>query len=79
MAKCKACGAEIIWIEMKTGKNMPCNAQKIPYKNTFPKGNLLLITPDGRLARGELDLNSDDYGYESHFATCPAAQKFRKR
>ena len=78
MSRCKACGAEIVWVKMKTGKNMPCDAHKIPYRNTFPKGDLILVTPDGKLARGELDLNSDTYGYESHFATCPAAKKFRR-
>ena len=64
---------------MASGKAMPCNAKKIPYKNTFPKGSLNLVTPDGKIAKGELDLESDVYGYESHYATCPAADSFRKR
>lgn len=79
MSKCKACGAEIIWIKTPNGKNMPCNAQKIPYKNTFPKGDLVLVTPEGKIARGTFDLESDTYGYESHFATCPVAGNFRRR
>ncbi len=28
MAKCKGCGAEIVWIKTANGKNMPCNAEK---------------------------------------------------
>ena len=28
MAKCKGCGAEIVWIKTINGKNMPCNAEK---------------------------------------------------
>lgn len=28
MAKCKGCGAEIIWITTIFGKQMPCNAEK---------------------------------------------------
>lgn len=77
MSKCKSCGAEIIWIKTKNGKAMPCNPQKISYKNTFPAGDLTLVTPDGRIAKGTLDLGSEDYWYESHFATCPAAASFR--
>lgn len=78
MAKCKGCGADIIWIKMPTGKAMPCDPEKVPYKNTFPAGELTLITPEGKIAKGELDLNSETYGYVSHFATCPVANKFRK-
>lgn len=79
MSKCKSCGAEIIWIKTASGKMMPCNPQKISYKNTFPRGNMTLITPEGKIVTGTIDLSSDTYGYESHFATCPAASKFRKR
>lgn len=79
MAKCKACGADIIWIKTKNGKPMPCDSQKIPYRNTFPKGSLTLVCPDGRIAKGEFDITSDTFGYQSHFATCPAADRYRKR
>lgn len=81
MSKCKSCGAEIRWILMRTGKKMPVNPQKIPYK-TVPIGKagaLTIITPDGKVAGAVLDLDSDDYGYESHFATCPNAGSFRRR
>lgn len=78
MAKCKACGADIIWIKTASGKNMPVNAQKIPYKRDFTNGKLNLVCPDGRVVKADLDLESDEYGHESHFATCPAATMFRK-
>lgn len=78
MSKCKACGAEIVWIKTPGGKNMPCDAQKIYFRNTTPHGSLKLVLPDGRVATGELDLESDQYGYQSHFASCPSAQKFRR-
>ena len=79
MAKCKACGADIIWLKTKGGKAMPCDSQKIPYRINLHSGTLNLVLPDGRVARGYLDLESDKYGYQSHFATCHAASKFRKR
>ena len=56
MSKCKSCGAEIIWIKMKSGKAAPCNPQKIAYRNTLPAtgGGMTLVTPDGRIARGSM-------------------------
>ena len=79
MSKCKSCGAEIIWIKTASGKMMPCNTRKIGYRNTDSKGDVTLVTPDGKIVTGTIDLSSDTYGYESHFATCPAASRFRKR
>ncbi len=80
MARCKACGAPIIWIKLKTGKNMPCDAQPIHYSPSC-NGNLMLITPDGAVLGGGVarDDTSKFVGYTSHFATCPAANQFRRR
>lgn len=81
MGKCKSCGADIIWIKLKSGKVMPCDPQKIPFRVMVPgtKGSLTLVCPDGRVASGDYDPTSDMYGYQSHFATCPAAREFRRR
>ena len=43
MAKCKSCGADIIWIEMQSGKKMPCN----PEKTT-------IVTVDGKTITGHI-------------------------
>lgn len=77
MAKCKSCGAEIIWLVMESGKKMPCDAQKIPCRENV-NGKYILVLPSGKLIRADIDLDSDVYGYTSHFATCPAANDFRK-
>ena len=79
MAICKACGAELIWIKFPGGKAMPCNAQPIPFKPNSKSGALKLMLPDGRVTRGDFYPGSTTFGYESHFATCPAAARFRKR
>lgn len=79
MAKCKACGAEIVWIPTVNGKTMPCDAQRIPYKINLHDGKYNLVLPDGRVTRADLDLQSDKFGYVSHFATCPAANVFRRK
>ena len=77
MSKCKSCGASIIWIPTAAGKTMPCDAKPIPYRED-PNGSLSLVTKDGRVVRAVIDLNADDFGYVSHFATCPDASKYRR-
>jgi len=79
MAKCKACGAQIMWIQMASGKMMPVDVQKIPYRTDVPgRGSVTLVTPEGRVVSGNMDLDSDKYGYVSHFSTCPGADEMRR-
>ena len=79
MSRCKSCGAEIKWIKTASGKSMPCDAKPISYRIDTHYGNLTLITPDGRVAKGVYDPGSDKIGYVSHFATCPNAGLHRRR
>lgn len=81
MAKCKSCGAEIIWIKMRSGKSAPCNPEPIHYRKFVHDVNnmIVLVTPDGDVTPGEVCEDSDLFGYISHFATCPYANKYRKR
>lgn len=76
--RCKSCGAEIIWIRMKSGKAMPCDAEPIPYMELF-SGGMKLVTEQGEVVQGCYDGTSDKIGYVSHFATCPNANQHRKR
>lgn len=82
MAKCKSCNAEIRWIKMKgTGKAMPVDAQPISYSENMHPGAeaLTLVTEHGTIVRTQFDPDGDKVGYTSHFATCPAAEQFRRR
>lgn len=63
MSKCRSCNAEIIWIETKSGKMMPCD----PTPLADGEGVLGKVVDDGS---GTL--------YISHFATCPEADSWRK-
>ena len=78
MAKCKSCGADIIWIVTPNGKKMPCDSQKIYYRQNFHTGALTLVLPNGKIDRGDIDFESEKYGYTSHFATCPSANLHRR-
>ena len=81
MARCKACGASIVWIATQAGKNMPCNAEQVTYwKDT--RGKDTIITPNGETARANLqgDLErATGIGYIPHWATCPQATNFKRR
>lgn len=78
MAKCKKCGEEIIWIRTSRGKAMPCNPKRIPFVRD-PMGRFMLVTMNGETVRASIDIESDEYGYESHWSTCPAADDFRNK
>lgn len=81
MTKCRSCGAEIIWVETENGKKMPCNSDPVTYwKNA--KGKATIVTPNGEVCKADLegDINkATGYGYISHFATCPQADKHRRK
>lgn len=81
ITQCKSCHKDIIFIKMASGKNMPCDTEPISYRTAMPgvKGSLTLITPDGKIASGDFDPDSNKYGYTSHFATCPNANQHRRR
>lgn len=80
MARCKACGAEIIFIKTRIGgKLMPCDADPVYYgpgkedKVMTNQREIIScrILPDAHGAIGT--------GYVTHFATCPFADDFRRK
>ena len=80
MSRCKACGVDLIWIKMKSGKVMPCNPGVMYYK-ADPAGSAKIVTQDGRVLSAELcesKRGADGIGYISHYAVCPGAERFRR-
>ena len=82
MAKCKKCGAEIVFISMPSGKVMPCNDEIIEGMKD-PMGKDVLVSKNGEVVRCSLKpspiLSIPVYGRRPHWATCPYANDFRKR
>ena len=77
MAKCKKCGAEIIFISLTGGKVMPCDVKVIEGLKD-PRGNDVLITDKGEAVTcriGDMNptLSVPVYGRKPHSATCPYA------
>ena len=80
MICCRSCGAEIKWIKMISGENMPVDAQK----RYIIKGGgrEVLVTEQGELIRGtfaSIEEGANGVGYISHFSTCPNANSHRNR
>ena len=77
---CRACGAQIGFIKLVSGKSAPVDADSMEFMPD-PKGKELFILPDGTTERGSTEnVNGPDtmIGYMSHFATCTNPDFFRK-
>ena len=81
MAKCKGCGAQIVWVKMPGGKSMPCDPDLIPYwEREGASGKV--VTPNGEVLScvfsGDAD-KATGVGYVLHWSTCPKAEQFRRK
>ena len=90
IVKCGKCGAPIRFIRMKrSGKWMPVNAKPVEVIPCIgmDKGGHTFVTLDGEAFRArkkkEESLFYDGVDiigtFESHFATCPAADEYRRK
>lgn len=76
---CRSCGAPIKWVKTFSGKRMPVD---VPGVNFVEGGNALFVTDEGAAVHGtmaEEPKESLRFGYVSHFATCPNANRWRKK
>lgn len=81
MARCKLCGAPIVWLKTQAGKATPCDAQPVAYWEK-PMATKRAYTKDGRLIRAIFDGEpgtQDGMGYIPHWATCPQAGIWKQR
>ena len=79
ISKCRGCGANLIYIKTAAGKHMPCDPPLVPY---WPRegGPGRIVTMDGRVVACDLEGPREKarFGRVSHFATCPAAGRFKR-
>lgn len=75
-SKCRSCHADIVWVEMPSGKKNPLDAQPSPI------GNVRLGDGDKAAPLKEAEvLKAREDGealYISHFATCKNSASHRK-
>lgn len=74
---CKSCGASIRWVITTKLKKMPCDPD--PIRFTPAGGPETFVTREGKVERGKRDPQGSAVGFISHFATCPAADRHRKK
>jgi hypothetical protein len=78
--KCRSCGADVLWVQWRSGKRMPVDA--VPDMRPPPKGGtLVLFVSHGKLFVHTYDAVADGpkrNRFTSHFATCPEAGEWRK-
>ena len=92
MAVCERCGRLIRFVKMESGKYMPIDIDPIEYViGESGKDRLVILlkreTPQGEETIGRVisckigrNVGSPAHiGFNSHFATCKAADSFRKR
>ena len=80
---CRGCGKQILFIKTAAGKSIPVDPERIAFvpETDYEK----FVTDDGEVKRGgalsrkNQGFRPVEYGYRSHFATCPAADSFRKK
>jgi hypothetical protein len=72
--QCRSCGADILWTRTRKGKKMPVNREP-DEKGRF----VLLYHEDWILAHFDRRGSEPGAHYTSHYATCPDAEKWRKR
>jgi hypothetical protein len=69
--RCRSCDAPIVWALTEKGARMPLDAEPTP------AGSLVLV--DGIARRPQIGEDVPYLQYVSHFATCPNADRHRKR
>lgn len=80
MAKCKGCGASIVFIRSVGDKMIPCNPEQVRYWEK-PKARGKIVTPNGEVISCVFEgdpQKATGMGYIPHFATCPKAADFKR-
>lgn len=81
MARCRSCGAEIVWMKTKAGKKMPCDPGLVPFWAKL-KAKEKVVTQEGDVVSCLLDGDTEEMtglGRIPHWATCPTDDQHRRR
>lgn len=75
MSKCRGCGEEVKFIQLKSGKFNPVNPELYSIQDILVEADLIVVSPTGEVGK----LSKLEKGYISHFSTCPNGKDFRKK
>lgn len=79
---CRSCKAAIVWIQTPGGKAMPCDTAPVYYIAKPKSGSKRIVTRSGEVVACEYTEEphkATGVGYIPHWATCPQADKHRRR
>jgi hypothetical protein len=86
--QCRSCQAQIRWVTTVNNKHMPVEPEKIvawvtdkpatPGAVRITLTNAAGVTSNGWVASPITPGSREIEGYTSHYATCPAAKRWRK-
>lgn len=74
-ASCKSCGAPIVWASTSAGGVMPVDRDRVAGGNIVLVERDALSTPRAEIVAPDPDVPR----HVSHFATCPNADRHRRR
>lgn len=77
MGRCKSCAAPVRWVKTSAGRNMPLDDYQVEGGSISLERNheldwVAVVHP---LA----DVDPQELGYRSHFASCPESDSHRKK
>ena len=72
--RCRSCGAPVIWVTTSEGKSMPVDPDIEHGGNVY-----LQAMGNGEIYAVVGKPSAEERGRLSHFATCPHAEKWRRR
>jgi hypothetical protein len=75
-ARCKACNGELLWTTTATGKLMPLDVAVDKEGNVYVEDGCGYVLSDESLNAAR---EANRPLHKSHFATCPEADRFRRR
>ena len=81
MARCRSCGAEIIWVKTRAGRDMPCDPGLIPFWAKL-KAKDKVVTQEGDVVSCLLEGDPQEItgvGRVPHWATCPFSKQHKRK
>ena len=77
MNTCRSCGAKILWVKTKNGKNMPIDEESVEPRDC--EDTDILVSEEGAVAAAKFAQDADEIWHVSHFSTCPKAAEHRRK
>jgi|LGOV01.1.fsa_nt_gb ssDNA-binding Zn-finger/Zn-ribbon topoisomerase 1 len=79
VTRCPTCGDPIVYIELKTGKLVPCDTNTLRTYDPVADAKVVIVTPIGQVGAMGKRFTKPTKGYRPHWSRCPRANDWRIR